>query len=164
VRRALADAGLEPGRLEVDVAEGVLLRDPDAALPTLTALKAQGVRIAVDDFGSGYSSLSCLQRFPFDALKIDRTLIAQLGGSADAAAVVQAVVTLGRGLGLRTTAEGVERADQLAFLETAACDDVQGYFCGPPEPAASIGRLLRDERTGRARRPPAGRRRARRSA
>jgi EAL domain-containing protein (putative c-di-GMP-specific phosphodiesterase class I) len=105
-------------------------------------LKALGVRIALDDFGTGYSSLLYLRRFPFDKLKIDRSFVVSIEGAADAAAIVHAVVGLGRGLGMQVTAEGVETADQHLFLRAAGVHSMQGYRFGRPMTAADISERL----------------------
>ncbi|HEX3210475.1 MAG TPA: EAL domain-containing protein [Geminicoccaceae bacterium] len=135
VRRALADSKLDPERLELEVTEGVLLQNTEAAMTTLRQLKDLGVLIAMDDFGTGYSSLSYLQKFPFDKIKIDRSFVSALEMRNDADAIVRAVVGLGHSLGIQTCAEGVETAEQLAFLKREGCDEVQGYYFGKPMPA-----------------------------
>src|SRR5690606_11948509 len=110
---ALSDTGLAAQRLEIEITESVLLEASEATLSTLHQLKQLGIRIALDDFGTGYSSLSYLSSFPFDKIKIDRSFIRDLATSADAAAVVELVVDLGRKLGIVTTAEGVETEAQM---------------------------------------------------
>ncbi len=140
VRRALADSGLEPERLELEVTEGVLLQNTEAAMTTLRQLKDLGVQIAMDDFGTGYSSLSYLQKFPFDKIKIDRSFVSALETRTDADAIVRAVVGLGHSLGIQTCAEGVETIEQLAFLKREGCDEVQGYYFGKPMPAPEFER------------------------
>jgi len=142
VRDALQQSGLEAGRLELEITERVLLDDGVAGFGTLTKLRDLGVRIAMDDFGSGYSSLSYLQKFPFDTIKIDRSFVGAIERRSEAQAIVRAVVGLGRSLGIRTCAEGVETAEELAFLESEGCDEVQGYYLGRPLPASDIARLL----------------------
>jgi predicted signal transduction protein with EAL and GGDEF domain len=143
VRQVLETTGLAPGRLELEITEGILLQDTEETLTTLRRLKGLGVRIAMDDFGTGYSSLRYLHRFPFDKLKIDRSFVGRLGQDAGAAAIVRAVVGLGRSLGIVTTAEGVETSSQMAFLRGEGCDQVQGYFLGHPQPAAAMADLVR---------------------
>jgi len=110
----------------------------------LRRLKALGVRISMDDFGSGYSSLSYLQAFPFDKIKVDRTFVVNLGRNPQSAAIISAVIDLGHGLDMSIVAEGVETAEQLAFLAEEGCDAVQGYLIGKPLPivqyAALVGR------------------------
>ena len=109
-------------------------------------LKALGVRFALDDFGTGYSSLLYLRRFPFDKLKIDRSFVRSIEKAADAAAIVHAIVSLGRGLGMKVTAEGVETAEQHLFLRAAGVHSMQGYRFGRPEPPPRSSTRLRDTR------------------
>ncbi len=138
VRHVLADTGLPPGRLELEITEGVLLYDTETALRVLRALRELGVRIAMDDFGTGYSSLNYLQQFPFDKLKIDRSFVSAVQQGGDADAIIRAVVGLGHSLRLRTCAEGVETEEQLAFLAREGCDEVQGYYFSEAQPAEVI--------------------------
>jgi diguanylate cyclase (GGDEF)-like protein len=132
VRDALAQSGLNPARLELEITEGVLLQESGTTLAILHALRRLGVRIAMDDFGTGYSSLSYLRSFPFDKLKIDKSFVRSLERSPDAAAIVHAIVGLGRGLGMKVTAEGVETAEQQLFLRAAGVHSMQGYRFGRP--------------------------------
>ncbi|WP_354140517.1 EAL domain-containing protein [Bradyrhizobium sp. LB11.1] len=145
VHSILIETGLAPGRLELEITEGVLIEDFDRGLALLRRLKALGVRISMDDFGSGYSSLSYLQAFPFDKIKIDRAFIINLGRNPQSAAIVRAVIDLGHGLEMSIIAEGVETIDQLAFLAREGCDGVQGYLLGKPLPigqyAGFVGRV-----------------------
>jgi EAL domain-containing protein (putative c-di-GMP-specific phosphodiesterase class I) len=134
VHGILMETGLMPGRLELEITEGVLIGDFDRGLALLRRLKALGVRIAMDDFGSGYSSLSYLQSFPFDKIKIDRMFVMNLGTNASSASIVRAVIGLGHGLDIPIVAEGVETAAQFDFLAAEKCDQVQGYFIGKPRP------------------------------
>jgi len=144
VHSILLETGLAPGRLELEITEGVLIEDFDRGLALLRRLKALGVRISMDDFGSGYSSLSYLQAFPFDKIKIDRAFVINLGRNPQSAAIVRAVIGLGHGLEMSIVAEGVETQEQLGFLAEVGCDAVQGYFIGKPAPigqyAALVGR------------------------
>jgi EAL domain-containing protein (putative c-di-GMP-specific phosphodiesterase class I) len=125
------------------VTEGVLVDNSETMVRRIQDLHALGVRIALDDFGAGYSNLGYLQRFPFHKLKIDKSLVDLLGASASAAAVVQATVALGRALGLSITAEGVETEQQRVLLRLAGCDELQGYLFSRPVPARSIDQLLK---------------------
>lgn len=134
VHAILLETGLSPGRLEIEVTEGVLVHDFSRALSQLRKLKNLGIRIAMDDFGTGYSSLSYLQAFPFDTLKIDKSFVTRLGQSDSADEIVRAVIGLGRGLKLPIVAEGVETAAQLDFLMREQCQKVQGYLIGHPRP------------------------------
>jgi diguanylate cyclase (GGDEF)-like protein len=138
VERILADTGFDPTRLELEVTESTLLGNVDTAELAMFRLKALGVRLALDDFGTGYSSLLYLRRFPFDKLKIDRSFVHSIERAADAAAIVHAVVSLGRGLGMKVTAEGVETAEQHLFLRAAGIHSMQGFRFGRPGPAADI--------------------------
>ena len=144
VHAILLETGLAPGRLELEITEGVLIEDFDRGLALLRRLKALGVRISMDDFGSGYSSLSYLQAFPFDKIKIDRAFVMNLGRNPQSAAIVRAVIDLGHGLEMSIVAEGVETLDQLVFLADEGCDAVQGFLIGKPLPigqyAALVGR------------------------
>jgi diguanylate cyclase (GGDEF)-like protein/PAS domain S-box-containing protein len=142
VHSILIETGLAPGRLELEITEGVLIEDFDRGLALLRRLKALGVRISMDDFGSGYSSLSYLQAFPFDKIKIDRTFIMNLGRNPQSAAIVRAVIDLGHGLEMSIIAEGVETIDQLAFLAREGCDGVQGYLLGKPLPIGQYAGLV----------------------
>jgi diguanylate cyclase (GGDEF)-like protein len=146
VERILAETHFNPERLELELTESVLLGNVDAAEAGMLRLKALGVRLALDDFGTGYSSLLYLRRFPFDKLKIDRSFVMSIEKAADAAAIVHAVVSLGRGLGMKVTAEGVETADQQLFLRAAGVHFMQGYRFGKAMPAAEItAKLLSKE-------------------
>ena len=142
VHSILIETGLAPGRLELEITEGVLIEDFDRGLALLRRLKALGVRISMDDFGSGYSSLSYLQAFPFDKIKIDRAFIINLGRNPQSAAIVRAVIDLGHGLEMSIIAEGVETIEQLAFLAREGCDGVQGYLLGKPLPIGKYAGLV----------------------
>ncbi|TDG13088.1 EAL domain-containing protein [Paracraurococcus ruber] len=143
VAAALETSGLPPGRLELEITEAVMLQDTEATLRTLHALKSLGLRIALDDFGTGYSALGYLQRFPFDKVKIDRCFVRELGRSRQSEAIVQAIADLCNGLGMATTAEGVETEEQLTALRAAGCREAQGYLFSQPRPAAEVPALLR---------------------
>jgi diguanylate cyclase (GGDEF)-like protein/PAS domain S-box-containing protein len=141
VHEILLQSGLAPGRLELEVTESALLRNPQRALDVLRRLKALGVRIAMDDFGTGYSSLSTLQSFPFDKLKIDRSFVDRVGTHGQSASIVKAVLGLSRSLDIRVVAEGVENQAQIEFLTGESCDEVQGFMIGMPLPIESYGHL-----------------------
>jgi diguanylate cyclase (GGDEF)-like protein len=134
IHSALLESGLPAGRLELEVTEGVLIDDFARAVSILRQLKGLGIRIAMDDFGTGYSSLSYLQSFPFDKIKIDGSFIANLDRGSQSAAIIRAVIGLGRGLDLPVIAEGVETREQREFLSAEACDEMQGYLIGRPGP------------------------------
>ena len=142
VHSILIETGLAPGRLELEITEGVLIEDFDRGLALLRRLKALGVGVSMDDFGSGYSSLSYLQAFPFDKIKIDRTFVMNLGRNPQSASIVRAVIDLGHGLEMSIVAEGVETQEQLGFLASEGCDAVQGYFIGKPLPIGQYGGLV----------------------
>ena len=156
VHEILIETGLNPGRLELEITEGVLIDDFSRAVSILRRLKALGVGIALDDFGTGYSSMSYLQAFPFDMIKIDRSFISNLD-RAQSKAILRGVIALARGLELPVTAEGVETEAQLDVLAQAGCDFAQGYLLGRPasidQYAAIVGRPARLDRRG----PPASR-------
>jgi EAL domain-containing protein (putative c-di-GMP-specific phosphodiesterase class I) len=159
VREVLEDTGLAARRLELEITETVLLQDTEAVMAMLYSLHDLGLRVSMDDFGTGYSSLSYLHRFPFDKIKIDRTFVSdlriaplgatgtmtldgQLSSAARSAAVIVRTITrLGANLGISTTAEGVETAEQLALVQEEGCTEVQGYFISRPRPAAEIAAL-----------------------
>ena len=159
VRETLAQTGLPARRLELEITETVLLQDTDAVMTMLHSLHEMGVKIAMDDFGTGYSSLSYLRRFPFDKIKIDRSFVSDLRGiqsgleegvpdalsaaAKSAATIVRAIVGLGANLGISTTAEGVETAQQFAQIRQKGCTEAQGYFISPPRPAHEVADLLR---------------------
>ncbi len=143
VERTLAETRFDPARLELELTESVLLGNVDIAEAAMRRLKALGVKISLDDFGTGYSSLLYLRRFPFDKLKIDRSFVRAIEKAADAAAIVHAIVSLGRGLGMQVTAEGVETADQQLFLRAAGVHSMQGYRFGRAVTAAEITERLK---------------------
>ena len=138
VERILKETNFDAGHLELELTESTLLGNLDMAELSMLRLKAIGVRFALDDFGTGYSSLLYLRRFPFDKLKINSSFVRSIETAPDAAAIVHAVVSLGRGLGMRVTAEGVENAEQHLFLRAAGVHSMQGYRFGRPGPAADI--------------------------
>ncbi|MFM0238107.1 putative bifunctional diguanylate cyclase/phosphodiesterase [Paraburkholderia phytofirmans] len=144
IERCLAQSGLEPTALELEITERLLMSDSETVLPMLSALNAMGVRISVDDFGTGYSSLSYLKRFPLHNLKIDRSFVAGLPDHRDSIAITQAVVAMAHSLGMNVTAEGVETAEQAAFLRAIDCDKQQGYLYSRPVGASAYARALWD--------------------
>jgi diguanylate cyclase (GGDEF)-like protein len=142
VTDAIADAGISPSRLEIEVTESLLLSDGDLTIKALHQLRKLGVRISMDDFGTGYSSLSHLRSFPFDKIKIDRSFVRDLASKGDSLALVKAVIGLGHSLGIATTAEGVETEAQLDMVRQQGCSEVQGFLFSPPLPAAAVTRLF----------------------
>ena len=143
VRTTLAETGIVPNRLMLEITEGVLIDNPDEMLKRIEDLRRLGVRIALDDFGSGYSNLGYLQRFPFDKLKIDKSFVSALGRSSNGGVIIQAIVALGRALGVSVLVEGVETEEQRVLLRLAGCDEMQGFLFAKPAPAKTIDRLLK---------------------
>lgn len=146
IRRALHDYAIDPALLELEITESAAMDDAEGAIAALANLKALGVRISIDDFGTGYSSLSYLTRFPIDCLKIDRSFVINLPDSEDGASIARAVINMAQSLRLKVVAEGVETAAQLEFLAANYCDDIQGYYCSRPLPAAQATELLTTRR------------------
>ena len=142
VRAILDDAGLDAAHLELELTESVLMNDSEATIEVLARLKAIGVRLSIDDFGTGFSSLSYLTRFPIDIIKIDQSFISGLARKPEAASIALTIIAMAKALGLKTVAEGVESAQQLTFLDANGCDAVQGYYFSPPVPADAISVLL----------------------
>jgi diguanylate cyclase (GGDEF)-like protein len=142
VRELLAETGFEPERLEIEITEGVLMEDADAAVKFIRAFREMGAHVALDDFGTGYSSLSYLRRFPFDKLKVDQSFVRALGTGPGTSAIIHSVIALGRALGLTVHAEGVETLEHHIFLRAAGCHHLQGFYFARPAPAAEIERLL----------------------
>jgi len=142
VATALQKSGLHPSWLELEVTESMLMDSAETTLATLSTLKGMGVRLAIDDFGTGYSSLSYLKRFPLDALKIDRSFVKDLPRDAEDAAIAKAIIAMAHSLKLEVVAEGVETAEQLAFLQQHGCDLVQGFLFSKPMAAAAFHDLL----------------------
>jgi EAL domain-containing protein (putative c-di-GMP-specific phosphodiesterase class I) len=143
VANALTETGLAPHRLELEFTETLLIGNNEAIMTELQALKSMGVAIVMDDFGTGYSSLSYLWRFPFDKIKIDRSFMQGFDASGrNAGTVVKAMIALGRELDMRVTVEGVETAEQAAFLDGANADQVQGFFFGHPVSASDVSAII----------------------
>jgi diguanylate cyclase (GGDEF)-like protein len=146
VARAIDESGIAPGSLTLEITESALMHDVGAAARRLAELKALGVRLAIDDFGTGYSSLAYLRQFPVDALKIDRSFISNLATSTDAAAIIHALVQLGKTLNIETLAEGIEDHDQLRELQREQCDQGQGFLFARPLDANAIEAFLAETR------------------
>jgi EAL domain-containing protein (putative c-di-GMP-specific phosphodiesterase class I) len=138
VRDALAETGLSPGRLELEVTETTLIQNPERAVAILNTLRGIGVRIAMDDFGTGYSSLSYLRNFPFDKIKIDKSFIDDLGHRRGSDAIVRAVALIASSVGIETVAEGVETQEQYRRVVAAGCDRVQGFLFGQAVSLAAL--------------------------
>jgi diguanylate cyclase (GGDEF)-like protein/PAS domain S-box-containing protein len=150
VTTALADSGLPPGALVIEITESILMRDAEATTARLTGLKATGIRIAIDDFGTGYSSLAYLRQFPVDVLKIDKSFVTGITNSDQGEALLHTLVQLGKRLGLQTVAEGIETRDQLRTLQLQDCDTGQGFLIAKPMTPAAITEYVRanQARTG----------------
>jgi len=138
----LEQTGCQPEWLELEITESVVMENPESAAQTLHRLSDMGVHLSIDDFGTGYSSLSYLKRFPINSLKIDRSFVRDITTDADDAAIAKAVIALAHSLKMRVIAEGVETAEQLAFLREQQCDEMQGYLLSRPVPAAKLGELV----------------------
>jgi diguanylate cyclase (GGDEF)-like protein/PAS domain S-box-containing protein len=149
VADVIAQTGVRPSSLCFEITESVLMDDADTVIDVISRVRALGVEFAIDDFGTGYSSLGYLKRFPVDAVKIDRSFVSGLGADPGDAAIVSAVIGLAHALGLRVTAEGVETEAQLAALIGLECDEAQGYFFLPPQPAPDLRSLIASTRTWR---------------
>ena len=141
----LRETGLAPQYLEIELTENLIMMEITRAVEILMQLKANGIQLSIDDFGTGYSSLSYLKQFPIDVLKIDRTFVKDIGSSADDEAIVKSIITLAHALKLHVIAEGVETAEQLAFLAQHDCDEFQGFYFSRPLAPAVFGRLLREQ-------------------
>ncbi|MBS4096937.1 MAG: EAL domain-containing protein [Sulfuricella sp.] len=146
VAKTLADSGLPPGQLELELTESILMRDSELIIATLQSLKKMGVQLSIDDFGTGFSSLAYLKRFDLDKLKIDQSFVRDITSDPDDLAIARAVIALGHSLNLKVIAEGVENGEQLELLRANGCDEIQGYYFSRPQPAAEIPRLLHDKR------------------
>ncbi|POA50417.1 bifunctional diguanylate cyclase/phosphodiesterase [Pseudomonas sp. MPR-ANC1] len=161
VREVLVATRFPASRLELEITENVMLNDTDGALTTMNALKELGVRLNMDDFGTGYSSLGYLRAYPFDGIKIDKRFIASISSGANDRAVVQAIIGLGKAMGLTVTAEGVETEEQLDILGVDQCNEVQGYFMSRPIDKAAFARLLQTSRSAQPAKPKAKKDRSR---
>ncbi len=162
VRRALAEARLDPGRLFLEITESAMLRDSDHVLQQLVALRDMGVRISIDDFGSGYSALSHLQRLPLNQLKLDRRFVSGLGESREGREIVGALVRLGHALDLQVVAEGIEKRQDCHHVSLLGCDLAQGWLFGEAgSPAAAVERLIAESRNSPTSRRADRRKRAR---
>jgi diguanylate cyclase (GGDEF)-like protein/PAS domain S-box-containing protein len=142
LRTILHETGWDPHLLEIELTESVLMQDSETSASVLQALKAMGIQLALDDFGTGYSSLSYLKRFPINVLKIDQSFVRDINADSNGPTIVEAVISMGKSLKQRVIAEGIETAEQLAFLLAHRCDEGQGYYFSPPVIAAQFGQLL----------------------
>ena len=142
VLEALHQAHLEPGRLELEITEGVLLTETSETLVTLQRLREIGIVITMGDFGTGYSSLGYLRKFRFDKIKIDQSFVSRLGQDPESEAIVRAVLRMSHAMGIRVNAEGVERQEQMQLLRDEGCEEVQGFLFGRPMSASNFAELL----------------------
>jgi EAL domain-containing protein (putative c-di-GMP-specific phosphodiesterase class I) len=142
VMQIIRETGADPSAIQLEVTERVLLDDDDSVRAVLARLRAAGFKIVLDDFGTGYSSLSYLRKFEVDKIKIDGSFVQHLGEASDSAAIVTAVLALGRAMGLIVSAEGVETADQRTFLQIAGCSEMQGHYFSRAVPLGEIASLL----------------------
>jgi EAL domain-containing protein (putative c-di-GMP-specific phosphodiesterase class I) len=140
------DLGAFPGRnLKLEITESMMMRDPEASLEAMKIFRSRNIHLVIDDFGTGYSSLSYLRRFPVDTLKVDKSFVEGLGKDPESTAIVQAVISLAKSLGMRVTAEGIETREQLDMLRFMDCDQGQGYFFSRPLPAPEAEALLAED-------------------
>lgn len=142
IGRIVVEVGCDPGRVGVEITETSTMKDMDSSVRTIQELSALGLNVSIDDFGMGYSSLSYLKRFSIDRLKIDRSFVSSATSDPRDAALTTAIVVMAHNLGLTATGEGVETADQAAFLKASDCDEMQGYYFGRPMPASEFTGLL----------------------
>jgi PAS domain S-box-containing protein/diguanylate cyclase (GGDEF)-like protein len=147
VQRILAETGLEPRLLELELTESASMEDPKKTFEILRQLKDMGVQLAIDDFGTGYSNLNYLKRFPVDKLKLDQSFVKDIISDPDDLSIARAVIAMAHGLRLTVIAEGVETAGQLALLAENGCDEIQGYFFSRPVDAAACGRMLQEQKS-----------------
>jgi len=139
---ALATNQIDPARLDLEITESVLIADTEFVLDRLVQLKALGLSLSLDDFGTGFSSLSYLRTFPFDKIKLDKSFISDIETNEDSRAITRATISLAQSLGLRSTAEGVETEAQREFLVNLGCDEIQGYHISRPKPLAELADLI----------------------
>jgi diguanylate cyclase (GGDEF)-like protein len=143
IDEALASSGMSPVLLQLEVTESMVMRNVSRAIKVLDAIQSRGIRLAIDDFGTGYSSMSLMKQFPIDTIKIDRSFVRDLPKDSEDQAIAQAIISMGKALGMTVIAEGVETVEQQAFLRSHACDEMQGYLFSKPLPAAQLASLLR---------------------
>jgi EAL domain-containing protein (putative c-di-GMP-specific phosphodiesterase class I) len=143
---ALAASGMPAELLQLEITESMVMHNVPRAIELLEIIRGRGVRLAIDDFGTGYSSMSLMKKFPVDTIKIDRSFVADLPHDSEDRAIAQAIISMGKALGLTVIAEGVETAEQAAFLREHACDEMQGYLYSKPVPPERIPDLLRSSR------------------
>lgn len=145
VKNVLRETGMKPGLLELEITESMIMHDMERTIRTLKNLKDMGIRVAIDDFGTGYSSLSALKQFPLDTIKIDGSFIHDVARSEEDKGLTEAVIAVGRSLGLTVVAEGVETAEQADFLRTHSCNEFQGFYINKPMPTEEFARLIKSQ-------------------
>src|SRR5205085_4476811 len=143
IDEALAASGMSPVLLQLEVTESMVMRNVSRAVRVLDAIRSRGIRLAIDDFGTGYSSMSLMKQFPIDTIKIDRSFVRDLPEDTEDRAIAQAIIGMGKALGMMVIAEGVESAEQLAFLRSHGCDEMQGFLFSKPLPSRQMAELLR---------------------
>ena len=143
IDEALAASGMSPVLLQLEVTESMVMRNVSRAVKVLDAIQTRGIRLAIDDFGTGYSSMSLMKQFPIDTIKIDRSFVRDLPDDSEDKAITQAIISMGKALGMTIVAEGVETAEQEAFLRDHACDEMQGFLFSKPVPSQQLAELLR---------------------
>ena len=156
IAEVLEETGMDPGLLELEITESMIMHDVEHAARKVAAIKQLGVRLAIDDFGTGYSSLSQLKRFPIDTLKVDRSFVRDIPDSAEDEAITAAIISLGKTLGVTVVAEGVENEQQHDFLRKHACDEMQGFYFSKPCHPDAFAELLAAADKGRDKEDPAG--------
>jgi EAL domain-containing protein (putative c-di-GMP-specific phosphodiesterase class I) len=145
VDEALLASGMSPVLLQLEVTESMVMRNVSRAIKILDAIQSRGIRLAIDDFGTGYSSMSLMKQFPIDTIKIDRSFVRDLPIDSEDQAIAQAIISMGKALGMTVIAEGVETVEQETFLRNHACDEMQGFLFSKPLPAKEMADLLRAE-------------------
>jgi EAL domain-containing protein (putative c-di-GMP-specific phosphodiesterase class I) len=150
IQQVLEDTGLEPGLLELEITESVLMQNIDSTIAVLKTIKEMGVRLAIDDFGTGYSSLSYLRHLPIDVLKIDQSFVRNLNTDSNDAALVDAIISLGKSLKLNVIAEGIETSEQFEFLKAHQCEEGQGYYFSKAVDGPAFATLLKINRVNAA--------------
>jgi EAL domain-containing protein (putative c-di-GMP-specific phosphodiesterase class I) len=148
---ALATSGMSPTLLQLEVTESMVMQNVPRAVRVLDSLSSRGIRLAIDDFGTGYSSMSLMKQFPIDTIKIDRSFVRDLPDDSEDKAIAQAIISMGKALGMTIVAEGVETTEQETFLRDHACDEMQGFLFSKPVPPRQLADLLR---TGLTTSPP----------
>jgi EAL domain-containing protein (putative c-di-GMP-specific phosphodiesterase class I) len=143
IAAALEGSGMRPELLELELTESMVMQNPERAEKVLASIKQLGVRLAIDDFGVGYSSLTYLKRFPIDTLKVDRSFIRDIPQDSEDRAITEAIIAMGKSLQLTVVAEGVETLEQQTFLHDHDCDEMQGFYFSRPIPADQFAELLR---------------------